>query len=587
MLEELLKLRRDTRHFTNEPVPDAVLEKALKAGHMAPSVGLTDATRYYVIRSEEVKQAIKQLFNSYNHKAEELITTEQQRSAYQALKLEGITEAPLGLVVCYDRSVLNEFTIGTIASNDTIKSSAVCAVQNIWLSLTEQGYSLGWVSILNYHQFKKILNLPDEIEPLGYFCVGKPATDYDKQPMLQQLGWKSKSAGPVVTEVDTLNKPVVTEKKSGYSTAITEIDLLHTLGVSEKKPSYMINAHTDVTTAHQIRLNTQLRAAIDGKTKPVGSLGLLEDLALQIGSILGNLNPEIRKPHLVVFAADHGIAQHGVSAYPQEVTRQMVNNFLEGGAAINVFCRQHRISLKIVDAGVNYDFPGNAALIVQKIAKGTQSFLYTAAMSLDELELCIQKGAELVAQIADAGSNTIGFGEMGIGNTSSASVLMHLLCNLPLQDCVGKGTGVNEAQLSKKQEILQLAISRYQGSHELKQLMAYFGGFEILQIAGAMLEAKRRNMLIMVDGFICTVAYLCAFKLDPELKSNAIFCHQSDERGHSLLLDHLGASTLLQLNLRLGEGTGCALAFPLLQSAVDFLNDMASFESADVSTGTV
>jgi nicotinate-nucleotide--dimethylbenzimidazole phosphoribosyltransferase len=577
MLEELLKLRRDTRHFTNEAVPDAVLEKALMAGHMAPSVGLTDATRYYTIKSAELKQAIKQLFDSYNQKAAELISTEQQKSAYQALKLEGITDAPLGLVVCYDRSVLNEFTIGTIASNDTIRSSAVCAVQNIWLSLTEQGYSMGWVSILNYHQFKKILNLPDEIEPLGYFCVGKPARDYDQQPMLQQLGWKSKSASPVVTEIDKL-----------HSTPTTEKDPLHnSAGTAKLLYNSLLTPDTEAAKDSQKNMTDQLKAAIDGKTKPLGSLGMLEDLALQIGSVLGTLKPGITEPHLVVFAADHGIAHHGVSAYPQEVTRQMVNNFLEGGAAINVFCRQHRIKLKVVDAGVNYDFPVNAELIVKKIAKGTQSFLYTAAMSADELELCLQKGAEVIAQIAASGSNTVGFGEMGIGNTSSASVLMHLLCDLPLRDCVGKGTGVNKEQLQRKEEILALAISRYQGSHDPKQLMAYFGGFEILQIAGAMLEAKKRNMLVLVDGFICTVAYLCAVTLNPGLKSNAVFCHQSDEQGHRLLLDQLDATALLQLNLRLGEGTGCALAFPLLQSAVDFLNNMASFESAEVSTRAV
>jgi len=568
MLEDLLKLRRDTRHFTNEPVPDAVLEKALNAGHMAPSVGLTDATRYYIIRSGEVKDAVKQLFDAYNHKAEQLIETEPQKSAYQALKLEGITDAPLGLVVCYDRSVLNEFTIGTIASNDTIRSSAVCAIQNIWLSLTEQGYSMGWVSILNYHQFKRILNLPEEIEPLGYFCVGRPATDYENQPMLQQLGWKTKSAAPVVTEIGSVFSPV----NNGDAVPVSAV--FSTVSSENAVPGHK-------------NISAQLRALIDGKTKPLGSLGMLEDLALQIGEVLGSLTPQLKDPQLIVFAADHGIAQHGVSAYPQEVTRQMVNNFLEGGAAINVFCRQHGINLKVVDAGVNYDFATNADLIVHKIAKGTQSFLYGPAMSTEELELCLQKGAEVVSAVQAGGSNTIGFGEMGIGNTSSASVLMHMLCDLPLQDCTGKGTGVTGEHLRKKQEILQLAIDRYQGSHELKLLMAYFGGFEIMQIAGAILEAKDRNMLILVDGFICTVAYLCAFKLNPAVKNNVIFCHQSDEQGHRLLLEQLGATALLKLNLRLGEGTGCALAFPLLQSAADFLNDMASFESAEVSTGTI
>jgi len=557
MLEDLLKLRRDTRHFTADLVPDEVLDRALLAGHLAPSVGLTDATRYFVIRTAEIKQEVKTLFNQYNHKAYELIESEQQKADYQALKLEAITDAPIGLVVCYDRSVLNEFTIGTIASNETLKASAVCAVQNIWLSLTEQGYSMGWVSILNYHQFKKILNLPPEIEALGYFCVGKPATDYNQQPMLQQMGWKTKSEKPVVTEIDTLVKPVVKEddavEKNCASVPDTE----------------------DIA--------IQLKACIDGKTKPPGSLGMLEELALQIGKVLGSLKPELKLPHLVVFAADHGIAQHGVSAYPQEVTRQMVSNFLEGGAAINVFCRQHGIILKIADAGVNYDFPPNAGIIDSRVARGTQSFLHAAAMSADEMELCLAKGAAVVASIAEQGCNIIGFGEMGIGNTSSASVLMSSICNIPLADCIGKGTGVNQEQLLKKQEILQMALSAYKGDREIKQLMAHFGGFEILQITGAIVEAKRRNMLILIDGFICTVAYLCAMQMDQDVVKNAVFCHQSDEQGHRLLLDKLNAKPLLQLNLRLGEGTGCALAFPLVASAVDFLRDMASFESAAVS----
>lgn len=558
MLEELLKLRRDTRHFTTAPVPDEVLEKALKAGHMAPSVGLTDATRYYIVRSPEIKQGVKQLFEQYNDKAYDLIETDTQKSAYKALKLEAIVDAPIGLVICYDRSVLNDFTIGTIASNDTLKFSAVCAIQNIWLSLTEQGYSMGWVSILNYYQFKKILNLPDEIEPLGYFCVGQPATDYEKQPMLQQLGWKTKTDKPDVKEVEALSGAMINKADSADEKIIAD-------------PYAEAN------------LSAQLKASIDGKTKPLGSLGMLEELALQTGEVFGTLTPQIKKPQLIVFAADHGIAQHGVSAYPQEVTRQMVTNFLEGGAAINVFCRQHHIGLKIVDAGVNYDFASNAAMLNAKIAKGTRSFLHHAAMSADELELCLIKGAEVVKTANDEGCNTIGFGEMGIGNTSSASVLMSVLCDLPLSDCIGMGTGVNREQLVKKHEILQLAIDQYKGDNTVKHLMAYFGGFEIMQITGAILEARRKNMLILIDGFICTVAYLCAFQLDSTVKSNAIFCHQSGERGHRLLLDKLGAKPLLQLKMRLGEGTGAALAFPLVQSAVAFLNEMASFESAGVS----
>ncbi|WP_026713173.1 nicotinate-nucleotide--dimethylbenzimidazole phosphoribosyltransferase [Flavobacterium daejeonense] len=553
-LDEIIKSRRDTRHFTSDPVPDAVIEKALQAGHWAPSVGLTEATKYYLIHSAEIKRAVKNLFLEYDQKAAKSTDDELQKAQYQALKLEAIEEAPLGLVICYDRSVLNHFTIGTVGSNEAIKFSAVCAAQNIWLSLTEQGYSMGWVSILNYYQFKKILGLPEHIEPLGYFCVGKPATDYDKQPMLQQLHWKQKSEVPCVTEIKALS--IIDEK------------------VKESNPILQNDTEFSIIA---------LQHKIDQKTKPTGSLGILEKLALQIGTVFQTLTPEIKQPHLVVFAADHGIAPHGVSAYPQDVTRQMITNFLEGGAAINVFCKQNKIALSIVDSGVNYDFPSNTKLISAKTDKGTHSFLSGSAMSKMQMEFCFAKGAEIVTNIAKQGSNCIGFGEMGIGNTATASVLMSVLCNFSIEDCVGKGTGVTDEKLEFKIDILRKAIENYKGSKNLESYLTHFGGFEILQMAGGMLEAFQQNMIFLVDGFICSVAFLIAFKKNPKILKNAVFSHQSAEKAHKKLLDYLDVSAILQLDLRLGEGTGCALVFPIVQSAVAFLNEMASFESAGVS----
>ncbi|UQD57717.1 nicotinate-nucleotide--dimethylbenzimidazole phosphoribosyltransferase [Flavobacterium sp. K5-23] len=555
-LDEILKSRRDTRHFTNDEVPDAVIQKALQAGHWAPSVGLTDATKYYLIKSDEIKKAVKKLFLDYDTKAANLTDNEQQKADYKALKLEAIEEAPLGLVICYDRSVLNNFTIGTVGSTEAIKYSSVCSAQNIWLSLTEQGYSMGWISILNYYQFKQLLGLPEHIEPLGYFCVGKPATDYDNQPMLQQLNWKQKSEVPFVKEI-----------------LVSVPESLRGVARDEAKQS-----HPESTS-----IKDALQHKIDSKTKPTGSLGVLEKLAQQIGEVFQTLEPKIIQPNIVVFAADHGIAAHGVSAYPQDVTRQMVTNFLEGGAAINVFCKQNNIKLSIVDAGVNYDFSPNANLISAKIAKGTQSFLHGPAMSASELSLCFSKGAAIVDAIAKTGSNCIGFGEMGIGNTSTASVLMSIITKMPLEDCVGLGTGVSDEKLIQKQKILKAAVDNYSGSQELEDKLAYFGGFEIMQMAAGMQAAYENNMLILVDGFICSVAFLIAHKKNPVIIKNAIFCHCSAEQAHLKLLDYLEVKPVLQLGLRLGEGTACAIAFPIIQSAVAFLNEMASFESAGIS----
>lgn len=554
-LDDILKSRRDTRHFTTDPVPDEVIQKALQAGHWAPSVGLTDATRYYIIKSDEVKSAIKNLFLDYNKKAEELTDNPEQKELYKSLKLEAIEEAPIGLIIAYDRSVLNQFTIGTIGSNEAVKFSSVCAAQNIWLSLTEQGYGMGWVSILNYFQFKKILNLPENIEPLGYFCIGKPATNYGNQPMLQQLHWKQKSE----------------------TADCKEINEIHQINISD------FSLNSENKTENKTDFDTLLQEKIDSKTKPVGSLGTLETLAFQMATVFETLNPKIIHPNIVVFAADHGIANHGVSDYPQDVTRQMVNNFLDGGAAINVFCKQNNINLSIVDSGVNYDFPTNAKLIDGKIAKGTQSFLHVPAMSETELQLCFEKGKTIVENIAKTGSNCIGFGEMGIGNTSTASVLMSLLTGFPIEECVGKGTGINDQKLLEKQNILKKALGNYSGQAELKKQLAYFGGFEIIQMAGGMLTAFNNKMLILVDGFICSVAFLIASKINPNIKKNAVFCHCSAEKAHLKLLEYLEAKPILNLDLRLGEGTGCAIAFPILKSAEAFLIEMASFESAGVS----
>ncbi|MFB9108210.1 nicotinate-nucleotide--dimethylbenzimidazole phosphoribosyltransferase [Flavobacterium gyeonganense] len=554
-LDDILKSRRDTRHFTADEVPDGVIEKALQAGHWAPSVGLTDATRYYIIKSAEVKSAVKNLFLDYNKKAEELTDNPEQKELYKSLKLEAIKEAPIGLIIAYDRSVLNQFTIGTVGSNEAVKFSSVCAAQNIWLSLTEQGYGMGWVSILNYYQFKKILDLPENIEPLGYFCIGKPATNYGNQPMLQQLHWKQKSEAPNCTEIKNVIENCVSD--------------------------FVLKLQPEAE--DETNFSSLLQEKIDSKTKPVGALGTLETLAFQIGTVFKTLNPKIINPNIVVFAADHGIANHGVSAYPQDVTRQMVNNFLEGGAAINVFCNQHDIKLSIVDSGVNYDFPTNVKLINAKIAKGTQSFLHAPAMSDTELHLCFEKGRGIVETIAKKGSNCIGFGEMGIGNTSTASVLMSILTGFPIEECVGKGTGVADEKLIQKQNLLKKAIKNYSGPAELMRQLAYFGGFEIIQMASGMLTAYENNMIILVDGFICSVAFLIALKMNPDIHKNAVFCHCSAEKAHEKLLDYLQAKPILNLDLRLGEGTGCAVAFPILKSAEVFLNEMASFESAGVS----
>lgn len=325
-----------------------------------------------------------------------------------------------------------------------------------------------------------------------------------------------------------------------------------------------------------------LQQKIDLKTKPLGSLGQLEELALQIGLVQNTLTPKLSNPHIIIFAGDHGIAKEGVSAYPQEVSYQMVQNFLNKGAAINVFCQQNNIELKIVDAGVIGVFDSNE-LINNKIAEGTASFLSQEAITKEALKNCFNYSEKLINNISLTGCNIIGFGEMGIGNTSSAAMIVHYLTNIPLYQCVGRGTGLNQKGIEKKIKILQEAKKFHGNITDPKMVLQTFGGFEVAQMSAAMLSAFEHNMMIMVDGYIASAAFLVAYKIKPDILKNAIFCHKSQEKGHHHLLEHFNTKALLDLDLRLGEGTGCALAYPLILSAVNFLNDMASFDSAGVS----
>jgi nicotinate-nucleotide--dimethylbenzimidazole phosphoribosyltransferase len=336
------------------------------------------------------------------------------------------------------------------------------------------------------------------------------------------------------------------------------------------------------------QLNQALRPALEDKinykTKPLGALGMLEVVALQIGLIQQTLTPQLSNPNLLIFAGDHGIVESGVSPYPQVVTAQMVLNFLQGGAAINIFTTQNNMYLSVVDSGVNYEFSANLNLINAKIAMGTRNYLREPAMTVLQCEQALAKAGDIVDSKIVEGCNVFGFGEMGIGNTSSASCLMSVLCGLPITECVGRGTGLDDAGLAHKTKLLSNAIALHKLTNvDAIQVLATFGGFEIAMMVGAMLRAAEMQCVLLIDGFISTAALLVASKLQPNILQYCVFTHCSGESGHKRMLDFLEVKPLLNLDLRLGEGTGAALAYPLIQASVNFLNKMASFESASVS----
>lgn len=331
------------------------------------------------------------------------------------------------------------------------------------------------------------------------------------------------------------------------------------------------------------RLAPTLQARIDAKTKPLGALGRLEALALQLGLIQNTTEPCLNAPHMLVFAGDHGAVKAGISAYPQDVTWQMVENFLAGGAAINVLSRLAGLQLSVVDAGVAHDFAPREGLIDAKIAHGTANYLESRAIEPDALDAALERGRQLAHEAAAAGSNALGLGEMGIGNTASASLLTRCLTGLPLADVTGRGAGLDDAGVARKLALLEQALTRGGRPSNAYEALMQYGGFEIAMMAGAMLGAAEKRMVIVVDGFIVTAALLAAQGIVPEVLEYCVFAHCSNEAGHAAQLAHLDVEPLLHLDMRLGEGSGAALAFPLLQAATAFLSDMASFESAGVS----
>lgn len=330
-------------------------------------------------------------------------------------------------------------------------------------------------------------------------------------------------------------------------------------------------------------ISDKLIDKINNLTKPKGSLGRLEEIARQIGLIQQTLSPKLSHPVNVIYASDHGIADEGVSLSPKEVTRQVVYNFLNGGAGVCYLARQHGFEIKIVDGGVDYDFPENPRIINRKIRKGTRNFLYEAAMTYEEMEKALEYGAEIVEQCFNESCNIISFGEMGIGNTSASSMWMTCLTGIPLDKCVGAGSGLDKNGVNHKYNVLKKSLENYKGDGSTLDVMRYFGGYEMVMAVGGMLKAAELKMIILVDGFIMTNCVLAASRLYPDMLHYCIFGHCGDEAGHRRVLDSLNAKPLLDLGLRLGEGSGAICAYPIVDSAVRMINEMHTFEQEAIT----
>lgn len=337
-----------------------------------------------------------------------------------------------------------------------------------------------------------------------------------------------------------------------------------------------------------------IQAKIDNLNKPKGSLGRLEELAMQVCLIQKTLTPSLANPCHLLLGGDHGIEREGVSVSPREVTWQQMINFTRGGGGVNMFCRQHGFKLRIVDVGVDYDLSGIPGIIDCKIARGTKNFLYEPAMTEDEFDRAIEVGVALVDDciaegpragdvMSGMGCRVLSIGEMGIGNTSPSSIWMSLFCNIPLDECIGAGAGLDSTGIRHKREVLRQSVAKWNALAAADSSLQYFGGFEMIAAIGAMLRAAEMHLIVLIDGFIMTACALAACRLYPQAQDYMVFGHCGDESGHRRMLDAMGAKPLLSLGLRLGEGTGALCAFPLLDSAVRMMNEMNNFENGNIT----
>ena len=334
-------------------------------------------------------------------------------------------------------------------------------------------------------------------------------------------------------------------------------------------------------------MQAAIQAKIDNLNKPKGSLGRLEELAMQVCLVQQTLEPSLAHPCHLLLGGDHGIERDGVSVSPREVTWQQMINFTRGGGGVNMFCRQHGFKLRVIDVGVDYDLSNVPGIINRKVAYGTKNFLYEPAMSEEEFDKAIQVGVDLVDDCVAEGCRVLSIGEMGIANTSPSSIWMHLFGNIPLDECIGAGAGLDTPGIRHKYEVLSQAVARYQSilsplTPHLSPLR-FFGGFEMVAAIGAMLRAAEQHLIILVDGFIMTACAVAAIRLYPAVQDYMIFTHCGDESGHKRMLDIVNAKPLLHLGLRLGEGTGALCAFPIVDSAVRMMNEMNNFDNAKIT----
>ncbi len=551
--------RRDVRRrFKADPVPDDVIMRVLEAANRAPSVGLSQPWDFLLLTDMEIRKRVADHVESKRRAFAEALSGARGRH-FDRLKVEAILDAPLNIVVTSTLERGGSRVLGRQTQPETAAYSTCLAIENLWLAARVEGLGVGWVSFLDTGELRRILSLPPHVDPIAYLCVGW-VDGFDPEPELALEGW----ASPRPLSWSIHREAFGNRAGNGpFEEARSRVAPLshHDMRAAEERHGFL--------------------------TKPAGSLGEIESIGIRLAGITRSVPPVAPEPATVaVFAADHGVVAEGVTPWPSEVTAQMVANFCAGGAAINAIARSTGADVVVVDVGVAEPLDAATGLIRRKIRSGTRDLRVEPAMSLEEARAALDVGSEVARELVASGNRCLITGDMGIGNTTASAALIAYFTGQPAAAVTGRGTGIGDEMLANKVEVVEDALSRTEASVERDDALAALaslGGLEIAGLAGYIVGGAAARVPVVVDGVIAAAALLVATALCPDALGYCFAGHRSVEPGATVALERLGLRPILDLGLRLGEGTGACLALPILQSAARVLGDMATFDQAGVA----
>jgi nicotinate-nucleotide--dimethylbenzimidazole phosphoribosyltransferase len=562
-----IRLRRDVRHFQpNQTIPDDVIDRIMGAAHMAPSVGFSQLSGFILVRDRSIREQVRSNFLSCRE-AESVRFPPKRREQYLSHRLEGILESSLNVCVVVDLRLQEEAILGTTVQPEAVRASACCAVQNLALAARAEGIGVGWVSIVEPAILRDLLALPAGVEPVAYLCVGTPIA-FRAKPMLEETGWRARRPLTDVVHADRwVERRPVTARPPAPPAIVRAQD---------------IPALDEAARAEALEYQAFL-------TKPKGSLGRLEELAVWYAAVRGQFPPPtVTKATLAVFAADHGVVADGISAYGSQLTAAMVCNVMSGGAGINALARASNVGLELIDVGVSGDLTGMplrpvVPLRSHKVRAGTANLRLGPAMATSEAVQALGVGEQIAGEAIRAGAGIVGVGEIGIGNTTASAALICALTGGCPDEVVGPGTGVDEAVRHRKIEVVRCALQLHTSvARPPVDLLAAIGGLEIAAMVGFMMEAARQRIPVVLDGVISNAAALVAQAINPRVCDYLVASHGSPEPGARVALEKLGLRPLIDFGMRLGEGTGSTLGIHMLRTAIFAQEQMATFATAGV-----